>query len=154
VSDFRQQLLGTWAVVRAELGGEAMPPEAAAQIEIEFDADGDKCGSAGGAYRVRFAGEVSDAGRFTLLAGKNHIPEDAKPATLPHRRITLHGEIGTNAGRTLPGILQLKGERLRICLALEGDPPPTEFSSSNTDCANDTPHYLVTYRRKTLRREH
>jgi len=138
VSDFCQQLLGTWEVVRAELGGdrcgsaggEAMPPEAAARVAIEFDASG--------AYRVRFAGEISDSGHFQLLA---------QTETALHRQITLYGKTGPNAGRTLPGILQLRGDRLKLCLALEGDTPPTTFSSSDT--ASGTPCYLVTYRRKT-----
>jgi len=132
-----QQLLGAWTVIRAELGGEAMPPEAAARVGIEFDSSDALCASLHGEYRVRFAGEVSDAGRFELLAQtENH----------PHRQITLHGKVGTNAGRTLPGIFQLKGDRLRICLALEGKIPPIEFASNRT--ANAAPCYLVTYRRQ------
>jgi len=131
MSDFRQQLLGTWAVIRAELGSESMPPEAAARVEIEFDAES--------AYRVRFAGEISDSGSFQLLA-------QTERDILPHRRITLHGEHGTNAKRTFPGIFQLRGDRLKLCLALEGDAPPTAFTSSNA--TTGTPHYLVTYRRK------
>jgi len=158
VSELRHQLLGTWAVVRAELGGETMPPEAAVRLEIEFDAGGDKCGSAsgdqcvntGGSYRVRFAGEVSDAGHFELLAGQDRFSSNG--ANPPHHRITLYGKTGTNAGRNLSGIFQLRGDRLRICLALESDAPPIEFSSNGT--ANGAPCYLVTYRRKTLRREH
>jgi len=136
MSNLAQQLLGTWKIVRAELGGgrcsraggEAMPPEAAAQIEIEFDAES--------AYRVRFAGEISDAGYFEIFT---------QTGSHPHHRITLHGEVGTNAGRRLPGIFQLRGDRLKLCLALEGDAPPNALTSNP---ANGTPWYLVTYRRK------
>jgi len=140
VSELQQQILGTWALVRAELGGaqggstggESMPPEIAARVEIEFDAES--------AYRVRFAGEISDAGHFEIFAQT----ESEAP---PHHPITLHGKVGTNAGRTLPGICQLRGDRLRLCLALEGDAPPTGFASP--PAANAAPYYLVTYRRKT-----
>jgi|GEM_PF-328134 len=143
VNDLGQQLLGTWAVVRAELGGEPMPPEAAAQIEIEFGASGDQRSSAGGTYRVRFAGEISDSGHFQLFAVADHF---SKTETALPRQITLYGKTGTNAGRTLPGILQLRGDRLKLCLALEGDAPPSTFASSaNT---SEAPCYLVTYKRK------
>jgi len=138
MSDFRQQLLGTWAVVRAELGRESMPPEAAARVEIEFDESG--------AYRVRFAGEISDSGYFELLAVADRFSK-TESESLPHHRITLHGKTGTNAGRTLPGIFQLRGDRLKLCLALEGETAPTGFASSNG--ASNAPHYLVTYKRKT-----
>jgi len=129
MNELHQHLLGTWTVVRAELGGAPMPPEAAARIEIEFDAES--------AYRVRFAGETSDSGHFQLFA---------QTETALHQRITLHGKIGSNAGRTLPGIIRLRGDRLKLCLALEGDAPPTAFSSSDT--ARGVPYYLVTYKRK------
>jgi len=153
VIDFCQQLLGTWGIVRAELGDAPMPPEAAARVEIEFAAaageqcanlGGDQCGSAGGTYLVRFAGKVSDAGHFELFAGKDHFSENAE--NRPHRQITLYGKTGTNAGRQLPGIFQLRGNRLKLCLALAGTEPPIEFSSSGT--ASGGPCYLVTYRRK------
>jgi len=134
-----QQLLGTWAVVRAELGGEPMPPEAAARVEIAFDASGRYC--------VRFAGEISDAGRFALGAAPAASPPPGpSSAAAVHQQITLHGERGTNARRTLHGILQLKGDRLRLCLALAGGAAPADFASRSTD--GRTPHYLVTYKRK------
>jgi len=142
MNELHQHLLGTWTVVRAELGGAPMPPEAAARVEIEFDVAGNDnawpMGEAGGAYRVRFAGETSDSGHFQLFA---------QTETALHQRITLHGKIGSNAGRTLPGIIRLRGDRLKLCLALEGDAPPTAFSSS--DPARGVPYYLVTYKRKT-----
>jgi len=140
VSDLAKQLWGTWAVIRAELGGEPMPPEVAAHVEIEFDAES--------AYRARFSGEISDAGYFEIFP---------QTESHPHHRITLHGEVGTNAGRTLPGIFQLRGDRLKLCLALKGNAPPNAFTSSDADCANalatanSAPCYLVTYRRKTHR---
>ena len=50
-------LHGTWQVVKAELGGQAMPVDAAAHVELEFTAEG---------YAVRF-GEIMN-GRFRELA--------------------------------------------------------------------------------------
>ncbi|KXU35425.1 hypothetical protein AXK11_06495 [Cephaloticoccus primus] len=128
MNEFGRQLQGTWALVRAELGGQPMPPEAAARVEIQFDAQGGYC--------VRFAGEITDAGRFTLTACAEGCDSPLQ--------IALWGEIGTNTQRKLPGIVQLRGDRLRLCLALEGDAAPSEFSSKA-----GTAHYLVTYRRGT-----
>jgi uncharacterized protein (TIGR03067 family) len=115
-------LHGIWQVVRAELGGQPMPDDAAAHVELEFSATG---------YAVRFGGETTDAGTYALAA-------DGTP-----RGITMTGRVGVNQGRTLPGIVQLQGDRLRVCFSLEGDTAPNAFAApAGTLC------YLATYRRK------
>jgi len=116
-------LHGTWQVFKAELGGQPMPADAAAHVELEFTAEG---------YAVRFGDTVTDAGSYSLTPAE------------PHHQITMTGRTGVNAGRTLPGIIQLQGNRLRLCFALEDDKSPSEFAApAGTLC------YLATYRRKT-----
>lgn len=114
---------GTWQVVKAEFGGRPMPPEAAAQIELVFTAGG---------YSVRFGGETTDAGSYVV-----------SPAE-PHHHLTMTGHSGVNAGRTIPAIMQLMGDRLRLCCAMEGTVPPARFESPA-----GAPQYLATYRRIT-----
>ena len=80
-------LHGTWQVVRAELGGQPMPADATAHVELTFSAEG---------YAVSFGRETTDEGTFTVTPGQ------------PHHRITMTGRAGVNTGRTLPGILQLR----------------------------------------------
>lgn len=99
-----------------------MPDDAAAHVELEFSNTG---------YAVRFGGETTDAGTYALAA-------DGTP-----RGITMTGRVGVNQGRTLPGIVQLQGDRLRVCFSLEGDTAPNAFAAqAGTLC------YLATYRRK------
>lgn len=116
-------LVGDWQILRAELGGQPMPADAAGQVTMRF---------APSTYSVRFGTEVTDEGTYAI-----------EPAASP---VTIHltGETGVNAGRTIPGILQLTGDRLRICYALESNTPPDEFKA-----AAGALNYLATYRRIT-----
>jgi hypothetical protein len=75
---------------------------------------------------VSFAGEVADRGTYILEDG----------------RLTLTGIAGPNQGRTIPCILQLVGDRLRVCYGLDGV-LPTSFTTTP-----GVEHYLATYRRK------
>jgi uncharacterized protein (TIGR03067 family) len=102
---------------RAELAGEDAPDMLALRVELELTAD---------TYVVRFAGQVADRGTYQL--------EDAV--------LTLTGTQGPNRGRTIPCILQLAGDRLRVCYGLDGT-LPTGFATKA-----GTQHYLATYRRK------
>ena len=112
---------GTWQVVHAELAGEALPEFVAAKVALEF---------AGNRYVVRFDGAVTDRGTYAISVARDH-------ATL-----VLHGESGSNAGRTIAGIFLLRGDRLRVCYGLDGT-PPTEFAT-----AAGQQRYLATYRRQ------
>lgn len=113
---------GIWQVVHAEFAGEAMPDFVARKVELEFTGD---------RYAVRFDGAVTDRGRYALGG------EDGR-ATL-----SLHGEAGTNADRTIPGIYLLRGDRLRVCYGLDGL-CPTDFATTVGQ-----QRYLATYRRQT-----
>lgn len=109
-------LHGTWRPVRAELDGEAAPDLALERMELLLQPD---------TYSVSFAGVVHDSGSFT------------------HTETTLHltARTGPNAGRTIPAIYQLVGNRLRVCYGIDGQ-APTAFSTHA-----GSQRYLVTYRR-------
>lgn len=112
---------GTWELVRAELDGAAAPQLIVAKTEMELVA---------GAYLVRFDGQVMDRGTFGVgAAGAENT-------------LVLQGAAGPNAGRTIPCIFQLVGDRLRICYGL-GGMVPAEFKT-----AAGQQRYLATYRRK------
>ncbi|HWA11338.1 MAG TPA: TIGR03067 domain-containing protein [Opitutaceae bacterium] len=112
---------GRWQPLRAELDGQAAPDEVLEQTELEF---------AGDRYRVRFGGRIADAGIWARIS---HAPGT----------LILHGHEGTNAGRSLPSLYQLAGNRLRLCVGLDGRPPEGFAAGAGSNC------YLVTYRRKT-----
>jgi len=114
-------LEGTWELIRAELGGEAAPQMLAHNITLEL---------AAGEYTVRFAGEIADRGTYT---------PDPAPGI---NRLTLTGVEGPSAGRTIPCIYQLAGDRLRVCYGLDGR-VPTAFATSTGQ-----QHYLASYRRR------
>ena len=114
---------GTWEMVRAECEGEAAPELVVQRTEIEL---------VHGDYRVRFAGRITDRGRFEIDAATN-AP-----------RLILHGVEGPNAGRTIPGLFQLKGDRLRVCYGLDGV-TPAAFATQPGD-----QRYLATYRRRSV----
>ena len=113
-------LEGRWQPLRAELAGQSAPAAVLEKTEVELS---------GGHYTVRFGGEVSDHGTCAHDA--------AVPGVL-----TLSGLKGPNAGRTIPCIYQLVGDRLRVCYGLGGTAP------ENFATAPGTQFYLVTYRRK------
>lgn len=112
---------GTWLPFKAELSGDHAPHMALAKMRLVIGAT---------SYAVHFGGETTDEGSYTL-----GLVEEFRTMTLVSLR-------GTNAGRTIPAIFQLSGDRLRICYGLEGT-LPTGFGSTAGTC-----HYLVSYRRK------
>ena len=113
-------IVGTWEIVKAELAGEEMPEFVAGKIRVEF-------GPA--EYAVRFDGQVSDRGTYALIGGS------------AQKSLHLTGREGTNAGRTIPAIYQLTGNRLRICYGLNGV-SPEGFATTR---GGNT--YMATYRR-------
>jgi uncharacterized protein (TIGR03067 family) len=110
---------GTWAMVRAELDGDAAPDLVVSKSEIEFTA---------GAYVVRFGGEPADRGTFAL------------GITAAHPTLELQVLEGPNTGRAIPAIYQRRGDLLRVCYGLDGV-APADFST-----APGQQRYLVTYR--------
>jgi len=116
------ELHGIWEMIRAESGGEPSSDLLALRVELHLTAD---------TYRVHFAGELADQGTFT------------RAATGSHAALILLGGKGPNAGRTIPCIYQLVGDRLRVCYGMDGT-VPAEFAT-----VTGSPHYLATYRRKS-----
>lgn len=114
-------LEGTWEMIRAEMAGEEAPELVVQKTQVELLA---------GNYIVRFAGEVSDRGSYEL------------GGTMEGHTLTLRGEHGPNAGRTIPCLYQIAGDRLRICYGLDCV-TPTDFATATGD-----QRYLATYRRK------
>jgi len=121
VSITTDPLEGTWVPFKAELSGDPAPQMALEKMRLVLGV---------ASYAVHFGGETTDQGSYTL-----GLVEDFRTMTLVSLR-------GTNAGRTIPAIFQLNGDRLRICYGLEGT-LPTSFGSTAGTC-----YYLVSYRRK------
>lgn len=107
-------------MIRAESGGESAPELVVQRTELELRA---------GEYLVRFDGRTMDRGTFESGAGSD-------PKTL-----LLRGLAGPNAGRTIPCIYQLVGDRLRVCYGLDGR-EPAAFVTRGGEA-----RYLATYRR-------
>lgn len=118
--DAPHSLDGRWQMIRAQHDGEAAPDLVAQRTAIELR---------GGRYTVFFDNQIADEGSFEI-AGDADSPE-----------LVLRGESGPNAGRTIPCIYQVVGERLRICYGLAGV-RPADFTT-----APDQQRYLATYRR-------
>ncbi len=114
---------GIWYPFRAVLGGEEAPEMALTPSQLEFTQ---------ATYAVRFGGEVVDSGTFSVEGGT------------PFAVLRLHSQAGTHAGRTLPCLVQIQGERMRICFGLDGH-LPTAFAAPAQSA-----HYLVHYRRQRL----
>jgi uncharacterized protein (TIGR03067 family) len=111
---------GLWQMIRAERDGEGAPDEATRLIVIELR-DGE--------YFVRLNGETVDQGTFEL------------GGVVDTRTMLLRGITGPNAGRTIPCLLQLRGDRLRVCYGMNGI-APTEFATQMGD-----ERYLAVYQR-------
>lgn len=122
MTPIRQPVLeGRWQLLRAELAGEPAPALVCEKTELRLEA---------GTYEVRFEGRLADRGRYEA------------EATATPRTLVLHGLAGTNAGRTLPCLYQLVGDRLRICYGLDGVLPDAMTTHAGEQ------RYLATYARK------
>lgn len=104
-------------MIKAELAGEPAPDLLALRVELELT---------GATYTVRFAGQVADRGTYVRDG----------------QTLTLTGVEGPNQGRTIPCLLQQRGDLLRVCYGLDGT-APTGFATKP-----GVQHYLATYRRK------
>ena len=114
-------LEGIWRPIRAELDGEAAPDMALVKMQVTLRS---------GSYLVEFGGQAADEGSYTAADTAEHIV------------LVLRGVKGHNAGRQIPAIAQLRGDRLRVCYGLDGV-LPTAFATGV-----GASRYLVTYRRE------
>lgn len=115
-------LQGTWVIAAATLEGR----------DHTDDFAGMKLVLAGDRYTVDFA-KNTDKGSFTL------------DSTKTPKRIDIRSADGPFKGKTLPGIYELKGDTLVLCLEGDGkaDKRPTKFEAPGT-----TRNMLLTYRRE------
>jgi uncharacterized protein (TIGR03067 family) len=113
-------LTGTWRPLRAELDGELAPKEALDAMQLILSEAN---------YRVKFGRDVSDQGALVANHEGNLW------------QLTLSGQKGVNAGRVIPAIAQIRGDRIRICFGLNGQRPADFTGGPNSGC------YLVNYRR-------
>lgn len=112
---------GMWLPVKAELAGQQMSDASLKSIHY--------LKLAGGKYEVQ--AESLDKGDYTI-----------DPAAKP-RVIDIAGVEGANAGKKIPAIYELDGDRLTICYGLGGGQRPTEFKTEK-----GTMNFLITYQRK------
>lgn len=112
---------GTWLPVKAELAGQPMTDASLKSIRY--------LKLARGKYEVQ--AESLDKGDYTI-----------NPAAKP-KVIDITGVEGANAGKKIPAIYQLDGDRLTICYGLGGTQRPTEFKTEE-----GTMNFLITYQRK------
>lgn len=115
-----KKIEGTWQMIRAELAGVSAPEMVTEHTVVSLGA---------GSYAVSFGGAVEDRGTYELQAAAEHAS------------MVLRGVVGPNAGRTIPCIFQIMGDRLRVCYGLDGV-LPVEFAAREGE-----QRYLVTYRR-------
>jgi uncharacterized protein (TIGR03067 family) len=101
-------LEGEWAFERLEVAGEVMPGAALSQSRIFIDGD-------------RFRTESPEAN----YEGIFNINVEADP-----HEIDLEFVAGPEAGNWNYGIFRVDGERLEICLDLEGKPRPRDFKTA------------------------
>jgi uncharacterized protein (TIGR03067 family) len=101
-------LEGTWAFERLEVDSHAMPAGALGTARILIDGD-------------RFRTESPEA----TYEGIFNINVEAEP-----HEIDIEFVEGPEAGNWNFGIFRLDGERLEICLDMNGKPRPTEFRTS------------------------
>lgn len=100
---------GTWAVVSITRDGQKVPDENAQKLTLVIK-DNERL--------VKDGDEVKSKGTFTVDATK-------KP---PHMDVTVVD--GPLAGKTYPGIYELKGDTFTLCLTLEGDKRPDDLTSA------------------------
>ncbi|HEX4607400.1 MAG TPA: TIGR03067 domain-containing protein [Urbifossiella sp.] len=118
----RKALQGTWVIEAAKLAGRDHTADFAG---MKLILDGDR-------YTADF-GKDTDKGTFTL-----------DPAKMP-RWIDVRSASGPFKGKTLPGIYELKGDTLVLCLEGDGtaEKRPAAFEAPDT-----TRNMLLTYRRE------
>jgi uncharacterized protein (TIGR03067 family) len=109
VAEELRKLQGTWRQVAYERGGVKSP------IDEE----------AGWSPRVTFTGDafvVTLADGSVPIRGTFHLDPTRSPKT-----VDWMDSIGEDAGKVIPAIYELEGDRFTFCAASPGLPRPTEF---------------------------
>ena len=121
-SDDAKVLQGVWTPVKWELAGSATPPPSMSAMKLTLK----------DAQFEFLEGKSLDAGRFEL-----------KPGQTP-KEMDIVGVKGPNAGRTIPTIYRIQGDRLTVCYGLDGHRPKSFLSPKKSMIL------LVVFSRKPL----
>lgn len=116
------QFQGTWVAVSMEREGETVPAEVFAGRTCEYQFDG---------FTLKQDGEPRRRGIVTLDAGRSP------------KAINSWDLNGPYADATVPGIYELKGDRLTVCFSSPGSERPTRLSTKSGGG-----ELLVVYERK------
>jgi len=119
-SDLSKEIQGSWQLTKGVLVGNPMPANVVAHIRLELS---------DGKY-VLTGAESPDQGTWTLHP-------DLKPVG-----IDVTGTDGPNKGKTYLAIVQLHGDKMKICYDLSGQSRPAKFESKK-----NTSLFLAEYKR-------
>src|SRR3954454_20816170 len=106
-ADVSKKFVGTWQLTRGVVGGNALPEEVVKNIRLELT---------DGKYRLTGA-ESPDQGTWSLHLDQKPLAMDVK------------GTDGPNKGKMFLAIVELDGNRMKICYDLSGQTRPTTFES-------------------------
>ncbi len=120
-SNEQKALAGTWLLESATLAGRDHTEDfAGMKLILKVDK-----------YTVEF-GKNTDKGTFTLNTAKSP------------RQISIKSAEGPFKGKTLPGIYELKGDRLRLCVEADGK---AELRPLKFEAPDSTRNMLLDFRR-------
>ncbi|HZT81824.1 MAG TPA: TIGR03067 domain-containing protein [Gemmataceae bacterium] len=105
----KEKLQGTWVVLQLLEGGQSPPADVVEQIRLTFRGD-----------------------KLLTRERREKQPEEQTYKLDPTRnpkRIEITPAAGPNKGQPFPGIYELEGDAMRICLARPGQQRPTQFLS-------------------------
>jgi uncharacterized protein (TIGR03067 family) len=106
--DDRATVQGSWAAVEGQAEGQPLDAEALKQIRVVFDGD-----------------EIA----FHPKKDKSRVTFKLDPAATP-RTITMTAQEGRDKDKSMPGIYDLQGDRLKLCVApVLGARPPAAFAA-------------------------
>ena len=119
-ADVASRLIGTWQMTKGIVGGQPLPADTVNRLRLELTA---------GEYTVTGA-ESPDRGTWRLVGARKPLGIDVT------------GTDGPNKGKTFPAVLDVRGDRLKVCYDLSGKQRPARFESRKK-----TLLFLAEYRR-------
>jgi uncharacterized protein (TIGR03067 family) len=105
--DGPKKFIGTWQLTKGVVGGNALPEEVVKNLRLELT---------DGKYKVTGA-ESPDEGTWSLHPDQKPLGLDVK------------GTDGPNKGKTFLAIVELDGDKMKVCYDLSGQERPTRFES-------------------------
>lgn len=113
--DVKAKLVGEWQMVSGEADGQPPPDALKDSFRLTFAKDG--------SYTIKMA---SGNGQDREVKGTYKTKADAKPM-----EIDMTEQRGEQK-REMPGIMELDGDKLKICLSRQSSTRPTEFSGAKS----------------------